>query len=142
MLFHEEDGSYAKIHDFPDLCIPGWFHLWLYKEGLNDFDIVDNNAGKIDTLDSNVIELSRTSILHKDKEVISGRLWLSTSYYNDEGEKIKKSDAVIDLYKRLASWIRKNAKRRTFINATGSERTEYITDPMLELIEKEGYRLF
>jgi hypothetical protein len=141
MLFQEEDNSYAKIHDFYDSCVPGWFIVWLYKEGLNDFSIVNDNAGKIDTMVSNVIELKRTTV-HEDKRVVPGRLWLSASYYNDEGEKIKKSDAFIDLYKRLASWVRKNAKRRTFTDARGVEWTEYITDSILELLEKEGYRLY
>ena len=92
----------------------------------------------MDSIESPVIEYSRTIIREDSKEISRGRLWFETKYYNDDGELVQKDIRLEEWYKELCKWIKKNAPK-TDLNI-GEKRKEYISKSVLQLLE-QGYKI-
>lgn len=117
----------------------GWFKLYLYNNA-GDLIIKKLATGRecVDSIESPVIEYSRTIIREDSKEISRGRLWFETKYYNDDGELVQKDIRLEEWYKELCKWIKKNAPK-TDLNI-GEKRKEYISKSVLQLLE-QGYKI-
>ncbi|MDO5151300.1 MAG: hypothetical protein Q4D76_18215 [Oscillospiraceae bacterium] len=119
----------------------GCFKIYLYKTNNGDLKLKKLSTGRecIDSIESPVIEFSRTIIREDTKEVTKGRLWVETKYYNDNGELVIKNGMLEEWYKDLCKWIKKNAPRIEVSN-NGKNHNVYITKQVLQLLE-QGYKL-
>ena len=82
---------------------------------------------------SEVIEFHNSRIFLDEKRVSRGRICVEMFYYDENGDKIKKSKELDDFYKKLAKWIKKNIPYQE-VTTNGYTRKEYITDDIIELI--------
>jgi hypothetical protein len=88
----------------------------LYTEQFGDLFLKTyNNNERIDTIKSSVIEFSCTRVDHGKKSITDGRIWIESGYYNECGEYINKSKEFINLYNKLARWIKKNIPCRVMV---------------------------
>lgn len=122
-----------------ELCSKKVFYCYLYK---TDYDCIkmkkiDNQI--IDDTRSPVIHFQKTSVNSELKKVHSGRIWIATSFYDENGNTIMKPNGFIKDYEKLVRWIKKNVpchsrKKGKYVYK------EYISDEMLEL-EATGFFL-
>lgn len=115
------------------------FDLYLYKHNYGDIIICQDYVKRIDSLKSPVIEFQKTTIKENEKKVLRGRLWLLPQYYNDEGIKVKKEEALLKDYQLLVRWVKKNVpyqkirKGDYYVNG-------YANDEVVDL-QNEGFAL-
>jgi len=113
----------------------GWFSLLLYKPQFGMYTL--NKANCIDPILSPVIEFCRTIILHEEKRIAFGRLWLEVNYYQND-RLVEKDPALYEWYKSLTKWIRKNIPKQE-LAIGGRVRREHITHSVKQIIEKDNY---
>ena len=86
------------------------------------------------------VELVKNALLeNKSKKVYSGRIWIGTYFYDENGNTIMKSNEFIKDYEKLVRWIKKNVPCRS--RKIGKYVYKlYISDEILEL-EASGFSL-
>lgn len=115
------------------------FYCYLYKTNYESITMkkVDNQI--IDDSRSYVIHFKKTSVDYKSKKVYSGRIWIGTYFYDENGNTIMKSNGFIKDYEKLVRWIKKNVPCRS--RKIGKYVYKlYISDEILEL-EASGFSL-
>lgn len=98
-----------------------------------------DNRGSINTIESPVIEFSKTVINEEKKKVLRGRLWISPWYYGKDGSAIKKEELFIKDYEKLVRWIKKNVPYQQ-IKAGDYVVKEYASDEIVAL-QEDGFCL-
>ena len=95
----------------------------------------------IDVYVSNVIEYMRTRIDINQKSISYGRLYIVTSYFDNNSKLIYKDYELVKVYEKLVRWIRKNCPMTEYIQNNKLKRA-YMSSGIKELVEKEEYKLF
>jgi len=112
----------------------GWFKVYLYNNaGDLKYQKLSNGRVIIDCMESPVIEFSRTVVREDSKEILKGRLWVETKYYNKNGELIIKDNMIDEWYKKLIKWIKKNVPITELV-VNGKVCKEYISESFLSYI--------
>ena len=75
-----------------------------------DSKIVINDIEEINELDSEVIEFYRCK-LSSNKQLSPGRFWVEMNFYDEQGEKKRKSDWLNQMYNKFAGYVRKNFRK-------------------------------
>lgn len=98
----------------------------------------------VDALKGLVIEYKNTFVIDDEKLIQGGRVWIESSYFDDNGEQISKDKDFIKDYEKICRWIRKNVPRKGFhylnIRQEDYIRKEYINDKLVMLVDN-GYVL-
>jgi hypothetical protein len=74
----------------------------------NRSEIITNSNGNINSINSDIIEFSRSMPI--GNKVSYGRLWVELKYYNEFGESIKKENWLNDKYNLYSKWIKRNLR--------------------------------
>lgn len=138
------EGNNEKPTEIDTLPAPfsgkGWFKVYLHNN-TGDLKFKRLSIGRkiIDSIESPVIEFTRTVIRDDSKEISKGRLWVEMKFYNDDGTLIIKDDILEEWYKLLCKWIKINVPKTEFDNE-GKSYKEYISESILYLLN-HGYRI-
>lgn len=145
LIFLKEDGKRLKeidkLSEFKDTWCYG---VWLYKE---DFGLIDSHnvdTGFLCITDrSYTIEFRRTSIDDEEKVVRGGRIWYQTSYYDENGELIKKGGEIEKVYQQLCRYIRNNLCKIVKMIETprGQCKRIYYCSKSIKSLYESGYKL-
>jgi len=119
-------------------------HPWLYLHNGQSGDLITREIGNgieiIDIHPSPVIEIKcaytyvEIDIDSVRKTTRGGDIYIKTGYYNESYERIKKPKEFINLYNRLARWIKKNVPYKCEYNS-------YICDNMFALVHEGFFRV-
>jgi len=104
-----ENGNMMFIDELPErFSGQHYFKLHLYKPEMGCCDIVSfgDGRGYIEERTSPIIEFSRT-LIHPDKKITHGRLYVAMKYYDKEGNYVSKPLELDKWYKELCKWIKK-----------------------------------
>lgn len=128
---HEKESGLIEINNLLQVwCVA------LYKESYGN--VVYRKGGNtgtwnyIDFSNCPVVEFSRTKINNEMKSISYGRIWVTTDdiYPNQEI-----ANAFFKDYKKLVTWIKKNAPKREIVTVG---RKVYIDDDMIKYAD-DGY---
>jgi len=140
----ERDRDFTICNNFDELTfLKQGMYLYLEEAG----ELIINENGYIDTLRSSLVESGFSFMNEKKKEISSSRLWVSTGYWNDSGEFIKRDDILDKKYSMLAKYAKKLAPyteievkaRNPMYDGKRFIRKEYITPFLLEKIKSGDY---
>lgn len=126
VLFEGVHSLPVEVSELPQpFSGKGWFKVYAYKESLGDYHLEELSDGRkiINAITSPVIEFSRTTIRKKD--VLKGRLWVETKYY-DDNHLIQKPLELKGIYKDCCKWIRGRTKR-VEVEINGFTSKEYVS---------------
>ena len=115
------------------------YSFYLYKQNYGDIIMSQGLYGNIDSLNSPVIQFSKTIIKNETKKIRRGRIWISDKFINKNGELIKKDVTFLKDYQMLTRWIKKNVPYQEIKNGEYLIK-EYVSDELKEL-QKKGYSL-
>lgn len=141
LLFEGNNNKPIEIESLPvPFSEKGWFKVYLYNN-IGDIKLkrLSNGREIIDSIDSNVIEFSRTVIRDDSKEVTKGRLWFETKFYDENGTLVEKDGTVEEWYKLLSKWIKKNIPKSEF-SIDGKIYKEYISESIMCCFN-QGYKI-
>ncbi len=111
------------------------YTVYLYKENYGEF--LRNNYRRVDFMNGPVIEFSKSMIDAETKRLIRGRLWMDSWYFDEAGNKVKKSELLTKDYEKLVRWVKKHVPYQEY-EQKGYILKEYISDEVIEL-QKQGY---
>lgn len=83
------------------------YNIFFFDEPLGTLSF-HRNTGLINDGSSPVIQVSQTKVNHEEECVSRGRLWVSTSHYDENGAKIVTTPELIKKYTKLVAFIRRN----------------------------------
>ena len=141
LLFEGNNNKPIEIESLPvPFSEKGWFKVYLYNN-IGDIKLkkLSNDREIIDSIDSNVIEFSRTVIRDDSKEVTKGRLWVETKFHDENGTLVEKDSTVEEWYKLLSKWIKKNIPKSEF-SVDGKIYKEYISESIMYCVN-QGYKI-
>lgn len=106
----------SSTHDMPTMkALPVTNEPWIRTEVMlrndsHDPRLIISNAGPelfvVDLFNSEVIEFSRCTM---ERDVLRrGRLWIDTTFTDNDGKVLQKSKAFISWYGSVVRWIKKN----------------------------------
>jgi hypothetical protein len=113
------------------------YTVYLYKENYGVFLRNKSDSRYIDFMDGPVIEFSKSMIDAETKKLIRGRLWMDGWYFDEAGNKVKKSELLTKDYEKLVRWVKKHVPYQEY-EQKGYILKEYINDEVIEL-QKQGY---
>lgn len=126
-----ENKDIIWLDDFSDIL--DQFYLLLYKK---EYGKINHNEVRVLTLESSVIELKRTSINDKKKQILKGRIWIG----NNEPLTNEQMNEYMLGYKEILSWIKKNIPRQEYYIRDTVCKKGYITNEIKEMLEN-GYSI-
>lgn len=112
----------------------------IHSESFGDivYEYSKNYKGEIfqtfNDIFSETIGFYGSRIFLDEKRVSRGIICVEMFYYDENGEKVKKSQELDDFYKKLVKWIKKNIPYQE-VTVNGYTSKEYITDDIVELIK-------
>jgi len=140
-LFHDyENNSLVRLYETKYSDFNQKYLYFLYKPEYGEYFIKEGPIVRIDQITSPVIEFIRTSIVHDEKIIRRGGIWIETKHYDSSGELVEKKAELVKDYNRLVRWIKKNVPFRGVPKGDYIVK-EYANDEIMELV-KQGYRLF
>ena len=128
------DSRANKVENPPD---KKYYAVYLYKENYGEFLRNKHDSRYIDFMDGPVIEFCKTLINEEKKTITRGRLWMDSWYFNEAGNKVKKSVLLTKDYEKLVRWVKKHVPYQEY-EKKGYILKEYINDEVIEL-QKQGY---
>ena len=100
-------------------------HIFFYDELFGALSF-NENTGLINDSSSPVIQVSQT-IIHNEEEYVSrGRLWIATSHYDANGDKVITAPELIKKYTKLVAFIKRNVVNEEVPH--GEHRDVYIRE--------------
>jgi hypothetical protein len=87
-----------------------------------------------------MIEAQCSRVSDGDKFMVSGRLYIRSDYYDQQGKSIKQGDAVLKQYSALVRAVKKFAPQREIRCKppySDSVRKEHITDYLFSLFQTD-----
>ncbi len=138
-----EHNNYMFLDYYANIVEPpvstNIYSLYLYKQNYGDIIMNQDLCGNIDSLNSPVIQFSKTIIKNETKKVRRGRIWISDKCINKNGELIKKDVTFLKDYQILTRWIKK------YVPYQEIKKDEYLikeyVDDELKKLQEEGYSL-
>lgn len=105
------------LQDLPTSESPGWFNLCLWNKGISPPPRIEpvgrRSFYSVNKASSEVIEFYR-SHFNAEGRLTRGRIWAQMSHFRvAEGvtQTVRKSEAFVKWYDRLAGWIKRHATR-------------------------------
>ncbi|WP_455541999.1 hypothetical protein [Intestinibacter sp.] len=138
VLFEDENGKLISIDKLPPKEVRWSGFLYICSKEVGDY-ILSNNLEYSYKLE--VIEFSRSIVYPETKHISGGRLYVISSYFNENEELIYRGEQVNKLYQKLCRWIRKRIPKKEFMKNNYLSK-EYISESLIPLAEKEGYHLY
>lgn len=130
MIFLNREGTAVHDADAETLHV-----FYLYIPCCGEVVASRYNSARIDPNRSPVIEFIKTSIIENQKKILRGRLWVSTQYYDDDGNLTKQNYKVIEVFQKLVRWIRKNVPCQQMEKGNHLVN-ELINDELIELLSR------
>ena len=127
------DSRENKVENIAD---KKYYAVYLYKESYGEFCGKKNNRN-INDYDDPIIQFCKTLINPEAKTLTRGRLWMTDWYFNEAGNKVKKSELLTKDYEKLVRWVKKHVPYQEY-EQKGYILKEYISDEVIEL-QKQGY---
>ncbi|MDE7399728.1 MAG: hypothetical protein K2N06_09400 [Oscillospiraceae bacterium] len=148
-----EGGELALITD--EMRVSYYFHL----PGAGNIAVKSINSGErldrfANECGNSIIEAGYSRIIEQDKKISRNRLFLSTGYYDDDGNYIYTPDCIVKVYNSLARLVKKLAPYTELTDSYTSikddnygqtvefKHKEYVSPLCLNLRNNEGYSLW
>lgn len=115
--------------------------FYVYDSNLGKI-VLNNLTGLINDGATAILQVNPTIIDDKKMTIRRGRVWVSTAYWNDAGEKCVADSQLIKHYNKTVKFIKKIMPYRTICKGENNEFSSksYISDELLELVQYGEYK--
>jgi hypothetical protein len=139
----EEQSNFKICSSFNEVTI--WEKIYFYLEEAGQ--LVVNENGYIDTFRSPVVESGFSFINERKKTISKARIWVSSGFWNDDDDYIKRNELLDKKYSSLIRYVKKVAPytevevkaQNPIYNGKKFKSKEYITPFLLHKIKLGEY---
>ena len=104
----QQDPRSKKISFFYDIeGSPENYSIYFFDEQLGEI-VINSNTGLINDSISPVITVNQTRVEDGEKCIYPGRLWISTSYFDVNNNKVYTHPSLIKKYSQLRTQVKRN----------------------------------